>query len=102
MRDIKEMMTMLNQHIEKDGESLKKISDNIEQTDTYLDDTNIKLMECSEIKQGVNLQKIIFYGGMGSIVGGWLEVPSDLLSVPKRSHFVSKRRIWRRFNRFVG
>ena len=43
MRDIKEMMTMLNQHIEKDGESLKKISENIEQTDAYLDDTNIKL-----------------------------------------------------------
>ena len=43
MRDLKEMMTLLNQHIEKDGESLKKISENIEQTDAYLDDTNIKL-----------------------------------------------------------
>ena len=32
-------------------------------------------MECSEIKQGVNLQKIIFYGGMGSIVGGCVGGP---------------------------
>ena len=75
MRDLKEMMTLLNQHIEKDGESLKKISENIEQTDAYLDDTNIKLMECSDIKQGVNLQKIIFYGGMGSVVGGCVGGP---------------------------
>jgi hypothetical protein len=75
MRDIKEMMFMLNKHIKKDSESLNKISENIEQTDAYLDNTNIKLMECSEIKQGADLRKIIFYGGIGSILGGCVGGP---------------------------
>ena len=75
MRDIKEMMFMLNKHIKKDSESLKKISENIEQTDAYLEDTNIKLVECSEIKQGGDLRKIIFYGGIGSILGGCVGGP---------------------------
>ena len=61
MKNIKDMMLMLNSHIEKDSESLNKISENIDHTDANLEDANKKLIECSEIKQNVNFQKMIFY-----------------------------------------
>ena len=69
------MMTIMNEQIIKDGEKLDKISENLTYTEHNMVDTNELLGDCADNYQKMSIKKVIFYGGLGSLLGGVIGGP---------------------------